>query len=60
MIVLPTRSKDDLIAFLTDHRDLMFRYMVKEITSAVRADDDIIDILGFGETTYFLRCHRAI
>ena len=58
MIVLPTKSLANLRHFLVDHRDLMFRYMLKEVTKAMRSDVEKIDLLRFGDTNFFISCYR--
>ena len=58
MIVLPTNSLMPLRRFLVDHRDLVFRYMVKEITKAVDVNAEMVEFFRFGETNLWSGCKQ--
>jgi len=52
MIQLPTTSVGTLRKFLVEHRDVMFKYIIKEIESGLGGDADCINLFKFGETRY--------
>ncbi len=58
MITLPTTSLGTLKKFLTTHRDLMFRYIVTEISKGVETKSDRVDLFKFGETSYIAACRQ--
>ncbi len=58
MIVLPTNSLMPLRKFLIDHRDLVLRYMVKEITKAVDTNAEKAEFFRFGETNFWSGCKQ--
>lgn len=58
MITLPTTSLGTLKKFLTTHRDLMFKYLVTEISKGVEAKSDGVAMFKFGETNYIAMCQQ--
>ena len=58
MITLPTTSLGTLKKFLTTHRDLMFKYLVTEISKGVEAKSKQVDMFTFGETNYMVACRQ--
>ena len=52
MIQLPTTSVGTLRKFLAEHRDVMFKYIVKEIERGVKNEKDKITLFQFGDTRY--------
>ena len=58
MITLPTTSLGNLKKFLTTHRDLMFKYLVTEISKGVEAKSKQVDMFKFGETKYIATCQQ--
>jgi len=58
MITLPTTSLGTLKKFLTTHRDLMFKYMVTEISKGVKTKSERVDLFKFGETNYIAACSQ--
>jgi len=58
MIQLPTTSVGTLRKFLVEHRDVMFKYIVREIERGLRKDADKINLFRFGETRYVASLKR--
>lgn len=58
MIELPTSSLGTLKKFLTTHRDLMFKYIVTEISKAVESENDRVDLFQFGKTKFVAACRE--
>jgi len=52
MIQLPTTSVGTLRKFLTEHREMVFKYVVMEIEQGVKKNADHINLFQFGETRY--------
>lgn len=60
MITLPTTSMGSLRHFLNEHRDLMFRYIVREINRCVdeNARASLVTLFQFGETNFIVACRK--
>lgn len=56
MIELPTTSLGTLKKFLTEHRDVMFKYIVTEISKGM--DRKRVDLFRFGESNYIATCQQ--
>ena len=59
MIKLPTTSVGTLRKFLVEHRDVMFKYIVKEIERGLDKDAEKINLFRFGETRYVAALRRT-
>ena len=59
MIKLPTTSVGTLRKFLVEHRDVMFKYIVKETERGFDNDADKINLFRFGETRYVSALRRT-
>lgn len=59
MITLPTTTPGTLKRFLTEHRDLMFKYILSEINKGVEKEFDRVDLFRFGETNYVAACRDS-
>ena len=59
MITLPTTSRGTLKKFLTTHRDLMFKYIVTEISKGVEAKSVRVDMFKFGDTNFIAACQQS-
>jgi len=52
MIQLPNTSVGTLKKFMKEHKDIAFRYVVKEIERNVESDADKIKLFKLGDTHY--------
>ena len=59
MIQLPKTSVGSLRMFIKEHKDMTFRYIVKEIERNVENDADKINLFKFGETRYVASLRRT-
>ena len=59
MITLPTTSHGTLKKFLTEHRDLMFKYIVTEISRGIKTNSKQINLFKFGETNFIAACQQT-
>lgn len=58
MITLPTASLGTLKKFLTDHRGLMFQYIMAEISRGLDQHVQRVDLFKFGDTSFVAACRR--
>lgn len=58
MITLPTTSMGSLKHFLREHRDLMFKYVVKEVARGIDEDAHQVNLFQFGETNLIAACRK--
>ena len=56
MIELPTTSLGTLKKFLTEHRELMFKYIVQAISKGI--DGERVDLFRFGDSNYIAACKQ--
>ena len=59
MIQLPNTSVGTLRKFMKEHKDIAFRYVVKEIERNVESDADKIKLFQLGDTHYVASIRRA-
>jgi hypothetical protein len=50
---------NSLKQFLRDHRDLMFKYIVKEISRGLENNAKRVNLFQFGETNLIAGCYRT-
>lgn len=59
MITLPTSSLGSLKHFLREHRDVMFKYIVRELNRGMDENAFQVNLFQFGETNLIAAVRRS-